>query len=127
MPISARAENPGMDSRLDPSTGDYDRTRIADLSNAIYLRLTTPLGTDWADKTLGSKFHLLKRAKDLPRIKKLAQQYAQEALQPLIDTKRADKIDVVVEWAHDGHLRVYGQVYQYDVLLTPFSHFVKVS
>ena len=116
-----------MDSRLDPLTADYDRTRIADLSNAIYLRITTPLGSYWADPTLGSKFYLFKRAKDVERNKTLALQYAQEALQPLIASKRADKIVVEVEWQHDGRLLIFGEVYQYDVLLTAFNHFVKVS
>ena len=116
-----------MDSRIDPSTGDYDRTRIDDLSNAIYLRITTPLGSYWADKSLGSKFHLLKRAKDVERNKKLAQQYAQEALQPLITSKRADQIDITVEWHHDGRLQVFGSVYQFGVLLSAFRHFVKVA
>lgn len=116
-----------MDYRLDPLTADYDRTRIADLSNAIYLRICTPLGSYWADKTLGSKFYKLKRAKDLERNVKLAIQYGQEALQPLIDSKRADKIVVEAEWPHNGTLRVYGEVYQYGDLLAAFTHFVKVG
>jgi len=116
-----------MDSRIDPLTGGYDGTRIADLSNAIYLRITTPLGTYWADKSLGSRFYLLKRSKDVQRNTKLAIQYGEEALQPLIDSKRADQIVVNAEWNHDGRLYVFGEVYQLGQLLTVFGHFVKVS
>lgn len=116
-----------MDSRIDPATGDYDRTRISDLSNAVYLRITVPLGSYWADKTLGSKLHLLRRMKDLERNKTLAIQYTREALQPLLDDKRADRIDVDATWAHDGRLELTGAVHQAGRTATTFQHYVKVA
>jgi phage gp46-like protein len=116
-----------MDSRIDPTTGDYDRTRISDLSNAVYLRITVPLGTYWADPTLGSKLYQLVGVKDLQRYKTLAIQYAQEALQPLIDDKRADRIDIDATWAHDGRLELAGTVYQANRVTFNFQHYVKVA
>jgi phage gp46-like protein len=116
-----------MDSRIDPSTGDYDRTRIADLSNAVYLRITIPLGSYWADPTLGSKLYLLRRMKDLVRNKALAIQYTREALQPLITDKRADSIDIDAVWNHDGRLQLSGQIYQHGQSVAAFQHYVKVA
>ncbi|MFC0146146.1 phage GP46 family protein [Pectobacterium cacticida] len=74
-----------MDNLLNPTTGDYTGTTTTTLANAVYLRLTTPLGSWWADPLLGSRLHLLARKKRRsPRVQKLARQYAEEALQPLI-------------------------------------------
>lgn len=116
-----------MDSRIDPATGDYDRTRIADLGNAVYLRLTVPLGSYWADPSLGSRLYQLRRLKDLERNKTLAIQYTREALQPLIDDKRADQIDVDATWSHDGRIELAGAVYQAGRTVATFQHYVKVS
>lgn len=116
-----------MDSRINPATGDYDRTRIADLSNAIYLRITVPLGSYWADKTLGSKLYLLARTKDVERNKLLAVQYAKEALQPLLTDKRADQIDIEAVWNHDGRMQLLGEVYQHGQVVAAFNHYVKVT
>ena len=56
------------------------------LANAVYLRLMTPLGSYWADPTLGSRLHELQREKDVSRVAVLARQYAEEALAPLVRT-----------------------------------------
>ncbi|OFJ46391.1 hypothetical protein BA896_021790 [Janthinobacterium lividum] len=116
-----------MDSRIDPATGDYDRSRVADLSNAVYLRIMVPLGSYWADPTLGSKLYLLRRMKDIERNKLLAVQYTREALQPLLDDKRADRIDVDAVWSHDGRLQLVGEVYQSGKQIAAFAHYVKVA
>lgn len=116
-----------MDSRIDPTTGDYDRTRIADLGNAAYFRLMVPLGSYWADPSLGSKLYLLRRMKDVERNKILAVQYTREALQPLIDTKRADRIDIDATWSHDGRLELHGTIYQGGAAVANFQHYVKVA
>ncbi|TCS38473.1 phage gp46-like protein [Paucimonas lemoignei] len=115
-----------MDRQINPLTGDYSGKIVRDLSNAIYLRITVPLGSYWADKTLGSKLYKLRRAKDVERNKRLAIQWAKEALQPLIDDKRADSIEVDAQWAHDGRLQLVCQVYQGEQV-TAFSHYVKVA
>ena len=116
-----------MDSRIDPTTGDYDRARIADLGNAAYFRLVVPLGSYWADPKLGSKLYLLRRMKDVERNKTLAIQYTREALQPLIADKRADRIDVDAEWNHDGRLELRGSIYQAGRPVATFQHYVKVA
>jgi phage gp46-like protein len=86
-----------MDSFINPVTGDYDGQRINHLANAIYLRLMTPLGSWWADPKLGSRLHELTREKNLSRIYLLAKQYAEVALQPLIESNRASEIEVTAE------------------------------
>lgn len=83
-----------MDQTLSPLTGDYEKGRTRTLQNAVYLRLKTPLGSYWADPDMGSRLHELRREKDLPRVHMLAKQYAQQALQPLLDDGRAQSITV---------------------------------
>jgi len=114
-----------MDSRIDPLTGDYDGTRINDLSNAIYLRVTVPLGSYWADPSFGRRQR--PRMKDLERYKLLVVGDVKEALQPLLDDKRADRIDVVAEWNHDGRLYLAAEVYQHGAVVGAFKDYVKVA
>lgn len=116
-----------MDSRIDPTTGDYDNSRVTDLSNAVYLRITVPLGSYWADPKLGSKLYQLAGMKDVQRYKSLAIQYVRQALQPLIDSQRADRVDVDASWGHDGRLELSGIVYQAGQPTTPFQHYVQVA
>ncbi|MFJ1218956.1 hypothetical protein [Yersinia enterocolitica] len=52
-----------MDQNISTTTGDYTQSRIYSLQNAVYLRLSTPLGSYWADVALGSRLHELKREK----------------------------------------------------------------
>lgn len=82
-----------MDPRIEPSTGDYSGERITSLANAVYLRLMTPLGSWWADPTLGSRLHELERELDVPRVRILARQYAEQALASLM-SERASRITV---------------------------------
>jgi len=122
-----------MDSRIDPLTGDYDRTRIGDydrtrigdLSNAIYLRIMVPRGSYWADPTFGRRIR--SRMKDVERNKILVDQDTREALQPLLDKKRADKIDIATEWNHDGRLYLAVEVYQHGQVVGVFKDYVKVD
>lgn len=99
-----------MEKELNPITGDYTGNIINNLQNAIVIRLRTPLGTWWADKSIGSQLHLLQREKDLERVALLAQQYTEEALQPIVDDGRADSISVSATQLHNGwlvlHIRV---------------------
>lgn len=95
------------DAYIDPTTGGYvsidgqpgtlQRDPAAGLANAAYLRLMTPLGTWWADPSLGSRLHELAREKDVARVQRLARQYAEQALQPLIDDGRASSLAIDVE------------------------------
>lgn len=90
------------DAAIDPQTGDYTGQVIQDLGNAVYLRLTTPLGSWWADTSLGSRLHELQREKNLARVRALAVQFAQSALQPLVQDGRAKSVTVTAEGATDA-------------------------
>ena len=51
--------------------------------------------------------HELRRMKDLPRMAVLAKQYAEQALQPILDACRAGCINVAASLARRGWLRLY--------------------
>lgn len=95
-----------MDRELDTSSGDYTGGSINTLQNAVYIRLMTPLGSWWADKTVGSQLHLLQREKDVERVALLAQQYAEEALRPIVESGRASSIGVTTEQPYNGWLQL---------------------
>ena len=101
-----------MDTWIDPATGDYTGARISRLENAVYLRLMTPLGSWWADTSLGSRLHELAREKDVPRIGLLARQYAEQALQGLLDDGRARAVEVSALPAACGRHRRHGPALQ---------------
>jgi phage gp46-like protein len=115
-----------MDALLDPTTADYTGTSTTTLANAVYLRLQTPLGSWWADPTLGSRLHELQREKDTPRVRGLAIQYAEQALQPLIDDKRAKSVTVTTADAPTGWLILLIEVVDATGNPQHFNHPVKV-
>lgn len=93
-----------MNAFIDPATRDYvllegaaQRDPANGLANACYMRLEIPLGSYWADATLGSRLHELQREKDLSRVAKLAKQYAEQALAPILADGRATQINVSTE------------------------------
>lgn len=97
-----------MDALLNPQTGGYVTNESAQsIENEMYIRLVTPLGSYWADKTLGSRLHELRRSKHLPHIAVLAKQYAEQALQPVMDSKRAQSIDISAATAQRGWLKLH--------------------
>ena len=101
------SENSGMDAGLNTATGDYLLNQSAQgIENEVYVRLVTPLGSYWAEPALGSRLHELRRQKDLPRIAVLAKQYAEQALQPILDAHRARRINVAASLAWRGRLRL---------------------
>jgi phage gp46-like protein len=114
------------DPRLVPLVGDYDGTSLNDLSNAVYLRITTPLGSYWADPELGSKLHLLQREKALQRVQLLAEQYTKSALQPLLDSRRADRITVQASAPQGGRMHLLADVFQRGQRVASFNHHVQV-
>lgn len=103
-----------MDTLINPQTGDYqaDAVRPGEwardpangLLNAAYLRLMTPLGSWFADAALGSRLHELAREKDVARAARLTRQYAEQALQPLLDDGRAQSISVRTDRPGNGWL-----------------------
>lgn len=116
----------GIDKDIDPYTGEYLPSRINHLDNVVYIRLATPLGSWWADTSIGSRLHELARSKDLPRIGKLARQYA-AALQPLIDDGRARSIDVASKQPHDGRCLLLITVVDALGRVATFQHPVQVA
>lgn len=115
-----------MDAGINPLSGDLTGQRITTLANAIYLRLTVPLGSWWADTSLGSRLHELRRSKDLSRIGTLAKQYAATALQPLLDDGRASAISITTEQPHDGRLLLLIEVTDSKGDVQVFRHPVQV-
>lgn len=117
-----------MDRLLDSTTGDYTGDNTTTLANAVYLRLTIPLGSYWAAPNLGSKLYLLRREKDIPRVFKLAKQYAEEALKPLTesDDGRAKSINVTVTQGNPGWALLWVDVESADGVKTTFKHPVRV-
>ncbi|SOZ12091.1 phage GP46 family protein [Cupriavidus taiwanensis] len=116
-----------MDALLDPTTGDYAGQRTDTLANAVYLRLMTPLGSWWADPTLGSRLHELAREKDLTRVAVLARQYAEQALSPIVDDGRAIRVVVSTTRANPGWLTLLVEVEEASGRVSHFIHPVRVS
>lgn len=115
-----------MDALIDSSTGDYTGATTTTLANAVYLRLMTPLGSWWADTTLGSKLHELNREKDVSRVALLAQQYSEQALQPLLDDGRASAITVTTYRQQTGWLILHIVVEQPNGETETYQHPVRV-
>ncbi|WP_419852120.1 phage GP46 family protein [Actinobacillus pleuropneumoniae] len=115
-----------MDREISPLTRDYTSEHIHTLQNAVYIRLTTPLGSWWADGRVGSLLHLITREKDLSRVGFLAQQYAEEALQPLVDDGRAESIRVEYTQPKNGSLILHIHVTDAQGETFSFEHAVKV-
>ena len=120
------------DTELSPITGDYTGNRIRHLGNAVYVRLTTPKGSYWADPLLGSRLHELAREKDVARVRVLARQYAEEALAPLVRDSRARSVTVTTEdtpkdETGSGRMLLYIVVEDSTGKKTTYKHPVKVS
>lgn len=115
-----------MDREISPLTGDYTSETIDTLQNAVYIRLYTPLGTWWADGRVGSLLHTLQRKKDLEHVGQLAQQYAEEALQPLLDDNRAKEIVVTYSQPKDRSLTLIITVTDNRGRKFTFEHPVKL-
>lgn len=121
------------DTFIDPTTADYvqlnselQRDLAGGLGVAVYLRVMTPLGSWWADPTLGSRLHELQREKDVPRVQRLAVQYVQQCLQPLIDDGRARAVDVQAEHA-SGRLNLLITITDAGQAERTFNYFIKVG
>lgn len=95
--------------------------------NNVYLSLTVRRGSWFQNPAFGSRLHLL--SKNVPRAAALAEDYAREALQWLLDTGKATRIDVRSERdrMQDLHrLKLLVEVTQADGQTLPFEHFVEV-
>ena len=75
----------------------FDKAQNGNLLNNIYLSLMIRKGSFFQSPAFGSRLHLLHRAKLTSRTEALAVEYCREALQWIIDTGRASKIDIQTE------------------------------
>lgn len=116
-----------MDAFINSTTGDYTGERISHLANAVYLRIMTPKGTWWADASLGSRLHELAREKDVQRIHRLAEQYAAQALQPLIADERAQSVTVRADQPHNGRCNLHIEVVDNTGKQQTFRYFIRVA
>jgi phage gp46-like protein len=129
-----------MEAWINPVTRDYElavgvgsslqRDPANGLANAAYLRLMTPLGSWFADPTLGSRLHELQREKDVSRVQRLAKQYAQDALKPLVQDGRAVSLEVETERQKDdsgaGRLALLVRLSDAQGSASVFKVYVKV-
>lgn len=95
--------------------------------NNVYLSLVVQRGAWFQNPAFGSRLHLLK--KNVPRSASLAEEYAREALQWLLDTGKATQIEIRAERdrLQDLHrLKLWVEVTQADGQILPFEHFVEV-
>jgi phage gp46-like protein len=122
-----------MDAWIDPAVGDYSllsgvaqRDVAGGLANSIYLRLTVPVGSYWGDATFGSRLGQLQRSKDLTRIGVQAVQYAQQALQPILDDGRLTSINVTSTQPGNGQLYLLIEAYAASGERLLFKHPVQV-
>lgn len=75
----------------------FNQAKHGNLMNNIYLSLAVKKGSWFQDLNFGSRLHLLQRAKNTEQTAALTEEYCKEALQWLIDTGRAKKIEVYSE------------------------------
>lgn len=95
--------------------------------NNVYLSLTVRRGSWFQNPSFGSRLYLL--TKNVPRAEALAEEYAREALQWLLDTGKATRIDVRAErdrLQNVNRLKLLIEVTQADGQTLPFEHFVEV-
>jgi phage gp46-like protein len=117
---------------LDLDTRDYlpdslDDPVSSSLIQAVLLRLRAHRGAFWFDPTLGSHLHLLRRSKDLPRLKKLAEQYTTEALEPLVTDGRITHLTVAATQPHVSQLALKIAITQPNGTSLQLTHIVQVG
>jgi phage gp46-like protein len=118
---------------IDPVALDYavvDGVPARDVSggllNSVVILILTPLGSYWFDPTMGSKLHTLQRAKDVTGTALLVQQYAEQALQRLLDSKRAVAINVSTQQPGKGIIYLLVEVVAASGQRVTFQHPVSV-
>ena len=95
--------------------------------NNVYLSLTVRKGSFFANPEFGSRLHLLR--KNTARTAALAEAYAKEALQWLIDTVKATTIEVTAQrnvLSDPCRLKLLVEVTQSDGQNITFEVFVEV-
>lgn len=122
-----------MATAINPQSCDYERGSdgrllrdpVNGMRNAIHLRLRTPLGSYWANPTLGSRLHELR--KDVSRAKVLARQYTETALKDLCDSGKISLLTLNVTQSLRGQILISGEAHLATGEQFPFQHFVKIG
>jgi len=120
------------DIRIDPARQDYvqDGSQYAvcdDLGNRVYLLLSIERGSLLGDAGVGSLLHLLMRAKAGPDTLRLAQDYAMDALQPLIADGTALSVQATAAWRTPGVGILLTIVVEQASGRSIFTHYVPVG
>jgi len=123
-----------MDFRINPYKADYILTAdgqfdlTEEIDTAVFLCLVPEEGSWWGDPTLGSKLHLLKRAKRLDRVRDDAHDWAKKALQILITLGMAESVSVQSQWYSENPdwLHLIIDVYARQAEPRRYEYFVKV-
>jgi len=109
------------------SNGVLARDPSGGLLNAAIIRILTPLGSYWAEPKLGSRLHELQREKDVQRVGKLAQQYALQALQGMVDDGRLTGVEIAIDQPHNGRVLMTIELLAATGQRWSFDHFVQVT
>lgn len=96
------------------------------LIQAIIMRLLVHRGKYWANPNLGSRLHLLRRSKDVPRNLLLAEQYAYEALEDMEDS-RVVNIDVTATQSEKSRIDLLIEITQLTGEKQSILYFVPVG
>jgi phage gp46-like protein len=102
-------------------------TEGSPLLTLIFMSLMIPRGTWFLDPKLGSRLHLLKKEKCLPRTERLLKDYVTEALRWLQEIGRMSSFDVVTERIPSrGRINYTVTAYGSDGDRVTYSNFVRV-
>ena len=96
------------------------------LVQAVIMRLLVHRGKYWANPNLGSRFYLLRRSKDVPRNLLLAEQYAFEALDDLLES-RVEDIDITATQSEKSRIDLLIEITQLTGEQQTILYFVPVG
>lgn len=118
-------------ANLSVNTRDYviaslDLPFDVELWQSVLMRLNTHRGGYWANPNLGSRFHLMRRSKDVARNRLIAKQYADEALRDLMPARVA-AITTTVSQLEKGRINLKIEITRLTGDKQSIIYFVKVG
>lgn len=118
---------------INPDTGDIEAldAQPADymhpLIQAALILLLTRRGSYWADPSMGSELHQLRRSKDVAAAPARAEGYAREALKPLVSRGLAARVSVFAGIPVAGWLALTIDITDFAGRVTSITHRVEVG
>ena len=99
------------------------------IDTCVYTSIKVPLGTFFVKPDFGFPYSKIARAKNTPTMQGLVAQYAQQALQWLIDVGKAASIDVATEVDDKDPARINMKITVYQANQPPvvYNYFVSVG